>query len=454
MGFYFKYILFLLAFSFVPRLSLLSQTEEPLVTEIQITKGDSIYKNQYIYNEENAKTLATKYVKIGKSWFLREQTEWYYSQNNCTEQQVRTWKNNSWNLNHLIKFEYQDGLIVNETHCSVKDFVETPSRKTEYIYNNGKLAEKNSFTFENDIWRLDSKINYSYLPNSQINVINLKYYISGLLSEEEKINYSYNTALDVDSILTQKKTNDEWVNSTLQIYYYSPGLGLKTAEISKEWDSIYDTWNNLQIIDYKYNASNKLIEEDYRFWKTAFWKTDLFYTYHYDTNGFLLKKTTYLPIYNDYRPISSIIYSNFEFNRANTIEAKYEFWGGEAGDSIDTFIPYQFNNELVINSGSKINISYIPVYDTGKSDFSGIEKKNSIKVYPNPSKGIFYYTSENYEINKWVVRDLNGKTLLTNEKSKRSGAIDLGNFKPGVYILQVITSDGVKTQKLMREGEN
>jgi hypothetical protein len=40
---------------------------------------------------------------------------------------------------------------------------------------------------------------------------------------------------------------------------------------------------------------------------------------------------------------------------------------------------------------------------------------------------------------------------MTKNQTKRSGVIDLGDYTPGIYILQVVTPEGVQVQKLIRE---
>lgn len=77
--------------------------------------------------------------------------------------------------------------------------------------------------------------------------------------------------------------------------------------------------------------------------------------------------------------------------------------------------------------------------------------KNQINVYPNPSKAIFYFNSEIYDVTSWAVTDLSGKIIQSKEQKERSGVIDLRNSEPGIYFLKVITPEGVKTQKLIKE---
>ena len=56
--------------------------------------------------------------------------------------------------------------------------------------------------------------------------------------------------------------------------------------------------------------------------------------------------------------------------------------------------------------------------------------KANIKIYPNPSSGIFTFTGATGQIE---VFDIYGRPVLTTKESK----IDLSNFPRGVYTVKV-----------------
>ncbi len=428
-----------------------SQTENPLITEVQLTKGDSTYRYLYLYNENNAKSLETKYVLVNKEWKRREQTEWFYQNGLCTEQHIRTWKDSKWDPTYLIEFQYVNNDLESETHYDTQNSSKQKLTRTEFTYSQGKKTSKSEYNWVNNAWRINSRLDFTYNTELLMDTIFQKEYTNNLLTGESKTYFIYNESHDVKTSITLKKDGTEWINSSLSNLYYKPHSRLKSSEILKEWNPTYGIWSNAQNVEYFYNSSQQLVEENYQYWDIAFWVNDLRYRYEYDSSGILLKKTTFLPIYNDYRPAWSINYSEFQNSKARLIESRNEFWGGEKDSLINTFIPYQFNNETVISNGSSIRISYIPIYDTSTHTTFGSNNHNQIQVYPNPSKGIFYFDSEKYDVSKWIISDLSGKTILSKELKERSGVIDLGDFNSGVYILQVFTPEGVKTQKLIKE---
>jgi hypothetical protein len=182
-----------------------------------------------------------------------------------------------------------------------------------------------------------------------------------------------------------------------------------------------------------------------------FWENDSRYDYQYDNNNNLLKKTLSQPIYNDWRGLVSINYSNFTKNCANTIDSQYEFWGGNTGELTTSFIPFMFNNSITVQKGRSLQLSYLPVTDTEL--FTPVDNNSlqRIPVYPNPSDGIFYINTQKYTINSWTVSDLNGQVLVKQAQSFQSGVIDLTGLPKGIYILRVTTQNQQMIQKLIKE---
>jgi hypothetical protein len=72
---------------------------------------------------------------------------------------------------------------------------------------------------------------------------------------------------------------------------------------------------------------------------------------------------------------------------------------------------------------------------------------NEVKVYPNPSTGVFniaYYGSETLQ---YTVYDLTGKTLMSGTGNQ----INLSNRAIGIYFAKITDGTAVRTLKLVRE---
>ncbi len=428
-----------------------AQTDiDPLITEVQVTDTDSTYRYLYYYNDYKEKTLETKYVLKGDEWVRRNQTEWLYSNGLCTLQRMNRWNNNNWETFYHIIYEYSNGNLIKVTHQNVVNGNTILISKSECSYNQHLLTNKTDYNWSGDYWIKTLNTDYLYNEKDLAEQITIYRYSSGFLSGVSKINFSYNDSAKVINQLFSEKTDTSWVNVTKSETYYLPDGKIKSSEIQKSWDKTSNKWVNSQNVFYTYDSANRLTEELYQSWKNVFWENELQYRYEYNSDGAVLKKETCLPVYDDFRTVSSINYTDFKYSRASLIKSNIEFWGGDAGTVISTFIPFQFNQETIIRKAGQIKISYIPVSDTGISNVKN-NLSGEIRVYPNPSKGIFYFDSQQVDVNQWLVTDLSGKTLMRKNQQERSGVIDLGDFNQGIYLLYVVTPQGVRVQKLIRE---
>ncbi len=76
-------------------------------------------------------------------------------------------------------------------------------------------------------------------------------------------------------------------------------------------------------------------------------------------------------------------------------------------------------------------------------------KTTSLKFYPNPANSfIFLNLDPNNKMEQISITDLSGKVLL-NWHYIKNNRLDVSSLKDGLYIIQVITNDGVLTNKLM-----
>jgi BspA type Leucine rich repeat region (6 copies)/Secretion system C-terminal sorting domain len=74
---------------------------------------------------------------------------------------------------------------------------------------------------------------------------------------------------------------------------------------------------------------------------------------------------------------------------------------------------------------------------------------NDVKVYPNPSTGIFNISIQ--EDASVEVHDMLGKVIYTNKVKSGNSTIDISNYQSGMYLLQVETENGSVTKKIIKE---
>lgn len=75
---------------------------------------------------------------------------------------------------------------------------------------------------------------------------------------------------------------------------------------------------------------------------------------------------------------------------------------------------------------------------------------SSIKVYPNPSSGVFWIEKPTgLEQLTFEVYDVTGKTVLSNSSDKDKPSVDLSGYEKGVYILKVQSNNTSSTIRLV-----
>lgn len=78
------------------------------------------------------------------------------------------------------------------------------------------------------------------------------------------------------------------------------------------------------------------------------------------------------------------------------------------------------------------------------------ERDNSVKVFPNPAKGIVTVTSDS-RVRSIEMYDIQGRLLETGMVNDISTTIDLSARQTGMYFVKVTTDSGVKVEKLVKE---
>ncbi len=429
-----------------------SATENQLITELKVFDNDSTFRYVYLYDNNGKKMLETRYYKQPNLWARISQTEWLYEAGNCTHQIERIWKNNAWADSYKIDYNYLNGVLDNELYSNYISGDENPLRKVVYAYDRSLLTSKKDYVNKSSVWVLTLQTDYRYSQAYRIDSVITSVYQSGSVASQYMYVNSYYPDGQLQSQLhMEKEGNKDWVNSQFINWFYSPDFSRLIIQRTKRWNPEINGWENFQQTNYDYNGNKKLLAETYQHWKVMFWESDLRYDYQYDTEGNETKKTLSKPIYHEWRNQISINYSDFSGNKANLMESKYEFWGGVTGELVSSYIPFNFNNETAIQRGKTLQLSYQDISDTLSFVSPTVAFAQTIPVYPNPSDGIFYIDTQEYNIQSWAVTDLNGRILSAQTQMTNSGVIDITELPKGIYILRVITDSARFTQKLIKQ---
>jgi len=73
-----------------------------------------------------------------------------------------------------------------------------------------------------------------------------------------------------------------------------------------------------------------------------------------------------------------------------------------------------------------------------------------IKFFPNPASDFWNISSEDAMILKVEIYNLQGQLILTTQLNANLGKINTNGFSSGIYLSKVITKNGSKTFKLLK----
>jgi len=117
-------------------------------------------------------------------------------------------------------------------------------------------------------------------------------------------------------------------------------------------------------------------------------------------------------------------------------------------------------NSLETLKGAKLQIGTTTVNWTAIDKSNNIVKcshditikpNNEIIIYPNPTNGIAYVYSDSGIIQKIIIYNINGKTILIKKATHSKESINLNALPSGIYIVKTITTSGIFIKKIVKE---
>ncbi len=443
-----SFLLFFAIILFLPRTTF-SAVNDQLITELLVTDNDTTYRYLYFYDSNGNKVLETKYLRQTESWSRLSQSEWFYQGTKCTLQREKIWKDFSWEISYEISYDYNNGNLTNELHKVYNNNVPNTVRKIDYSYTGSRPAQKQMYSMHNSSWLLDQQVSFKYNGGDKLDSLLTDVYENGIISTQYLLVNSYGNSGNLQNQVTKQKAPaaTTWLNRDSISYVYKSGNNSLISQRNKIWNVKNANWENSQMVDYDYDSSNKLLSEDYKTWEVMFWKNNLRYEYSYDQQR-LLKKSLLMPIYNQWRSLISIDYSDFDGNKANHVESRFDFWGGVTGEFTTSFIPYLFNDVPTVQKADMLQLNYLPVTDT--TSLVEFTIKEQFPVYPNPSYGVYYIDTQSYDVKSWTLLDMEGRELKRFDSEYKTGVIDITEFSSGIYVLKVNCGNKQITQKLIK----
>lgn len=444
--------LFILLFSVISSLCSVSVFASPtgeLVTGMRVFDNDTTFRYDYFYDTGGRKVLETNYFQSGNSWTRNRQTEWVYRDGNCVQQIERVFVQNAWRTVFGIDYAYNQSVLSSEIRYQITSQQDTVfCSKSVYSADSRFLSLRRDFIYRNNCWVNTELLATSARAGNKDTTLIILYDAAGNDTTAYRYINSYNLQSVLSNQIQQLRDSDKWVNSEqINWYYKSDGSALSSCRV-KKWNSEQAQWENYQRVDYDYDTAGKLVSETALYWYMMFWVYDFRYDYVLDTDGFVLEKNMSVPLYNDWRKLISIGYSNFTNGNARKMESVFDFWGGTSGDKVSSYIPFVFNGEAMIRKAKSIELTYA-ASDTAQS-VNDIKDGLQLKIFPNPSIGMFYIDSFNYTVVSWQVFDLAGRIVRSNNEQMTTAVVDITDLPRGVYLLKAYTPGAVLSQKLIK----
>lgn len=137
-------------------------------------------------------------------------------------------------------------------------------------------------------------------------------------------------------------------------------------------------------------------------------------------------------------------------------------WGGSKNDLIIQFFESSNNQFWIFGESNSSNSGDIYAFNHDQSSLTkdgywctmntnlGLSPTNSnvYQVFPNPSNETISIITNEFDNNFARIVDLNGKLMHQFQLSKPESTIDIREFKPGIYFLQIDNSISIKIVKI------
>lgn len=214
-------------------------------------------------------------------------SEYSYKGNNLSIViEYRKNETGTWEEEYKAEFSY-DGTEAIETWFEYSSGIWQPVDKSEYLIENGMITQETNFDFEQDQWIGDWKYNYEYEDARLIAWQSYYNNAEGILTENEKGEYTYINELVTEYIAYEKNSSGDWELDDRETFSYSGNELLGWIDYNLDAS---DNWLESYKCDYTYMGDN-ISTAMYFNWDdgTSNWETESFAVYYtYNSSGYLM----------------------------------------------------------------------------------------------------------------------------------------------------------------------
>ncbi len=101
-----------------------------------------------------------------------------------------------------------------------------------------------------------------------------------------------------------------------------------------------------------------------------------------------------------------------------------------------------FETKEIVNSGA----SYDMIINSNENKFV----EASVFIYPNPTSELLNIDAGEINIEKILVRNIDGKISMEINELSNNKSIDISHLSSGVYFVSIFTTDGISTKKITK----
>lgn len=132
--------------------------------------------------------------------------------------------------------------------------------------------------------------------------------------------------------------------------------------------------------------------------------------------------------------------------------------GEAAGDRSGTSVSLSADGSVLAvgapwNAENELNAGHVRIFEYNTTAITAQVEQDNIVVFPNPTHDVINIKCSNTNLEKITIRSIQGRAKFNKSKpvhSSHSFQIDISDFNPGIYILNIETEDASHKRRIVK----
>jgi hypothetical protein len=339
-------------------------------------------------------------------------------------------------------------------------------RRNAYAYNKyGRITESIAENWNNGNWQVTSGYRYDRTYNDQGHEIEFKgsNFSNGVWEDSYKFVYIYDDKGNKIEYSYFNWKDGVWDKRAEYNFTYHDSISSPTSYTGLMYD------NNLEVARYKndYIFDEKDRTSGYIFYNFIYtdssWAITSRANYVYDENGGYVntserftdsvwvlshRSSIYINSHKNFTGIKSESYIDQQWKI--TYESQYLYTYNDNNDIVEQiYRDWDYQNKVVKNASKDVYSDFQYFTVAGAADKI---TKLKVSAFPNPTTGLLTIQGETTENTELQINDLTGRLVVSKELSfGNSHQLDLSTVPAGIYILNIKSSKGVYSSKIVKQ---